>query len=123
MNLSLAPLLTWLQAQGSWGYGLVAALPIGLYLLRQYVKAPAATPVPSPAPNAATNPASLAALSPLLNDALVALGSVPATGATINDVPHTTALQLSNDAAALVSAKTNAYAAALKDLAPVASQK
>jgi hypothetical protein len=121
VQTNLTSLTTWLQQFGIWGYVAMAALPVVTYYLRKRYSTATPTPVPSPNPNPATQPALLAGLSPLLSDLLTAAGIVPSAGATVADVPHTTALQLMSDAKALVGAKKAASQAAVDDLTPAAA--
>lgn len=119
MSATMSAFTTWLNSLGTTGHLLAAAVPVVIYLLWKRLKpASSSSTVPSPTPNAATAPSLLAGLAPLLHDALVALGRIPAKGATVNDVSHATLVQLGADVTAVIDAHNAIHDAAKVDLRP-----
>lgn len=114
---SISPLLAGLSPTAQL---VVLVLIVGLIALyKRYLAANAGgSTIPSPTPNAATQPSLLAGIAPLLNDALVALGKIPAKGATVNHVDHATLVQLASDVGAVTDAHQAIHATAAVDLQP-----
>jgi hypothetical protein len=120
VNHAFTNLMAWLNGMGSWGYGLVMAVPILLYLAYTYTRKTPPPVVPSPTPSIAPTPLAMAQTQQLSNVLSTVMGwSQPGAIPTTADFPAPMIAKMKQELDQISAAQISGHIAALADLGHV----